>query len=191
MSFNADIGAVLMFLESVGPDLIPVPGTDIGSAIRTAINAFGQSGTGKAIVLITDGEDLLGGARSAADEAASKGIRIFPVGIGSEGGEPVVDVDEEGNVRGFKKDKKGEIVVSRLDVNLLNEIAKKTGGQAFFVTDRGTSLSNLMGAVALLPKSQIKHQSNYGYQEQFQIFIFLSLVCLLAEFLMTERKKDE
>ncbi|KAF0133002.1 MAG: uncharacterized protein FD145_1477 [Candidatus Saganbacteria bacterium] len=180
---TSDIGAVKLFLSSIRPDLIPVPGTDIGGAIKTSARAFGESKNSKAIILITDGEDLAGNAASV------KGIRIYPIGIGTSLGEPVPEIDENGNEVGVKRNEKGEVVVSRLDEKLLNEIARNSGGQAFFVGDRGSTLPELMGAIAMLPKQKIKGSFSSEYNDHFQIFIFLSIICLAAEFILTSRRK--
>jgi Ca-activated chloride channel family protein len=183
-----DIGAVKIFLDALNPNLIPVPGTDIGGAIHTAVKAFGETATSKAIILITDGEDLHGGARSAANEAAGKNIKIYPVGIGTPLGEPVPLLDENGNEAGWEKDRKGEFVVSRLDSALLEDLAKKTGGRAFFVGEGGSTFPELMAALSSLPKQKIKQSIFYEYKDRFQIFVFLSLLCLMVEYAMTARK---
>lgn len=172
---TSDIGAIDLFLDSINPNLIPVPGTDIGGAIRTALQAFGESANSKAIVLITDGEDLNGSARSVADEAAGQKVKIFPVGIGTTVGEIVPGLDK--------------VVVSRLDTALLNDLAAKTGGKAFFVGDGSSSLPQLMGAISALPKSKLTAKLGYQYEDRFQIFVFLSLLCLILEFIWSERKK--
>jgi Ca-activated chloride channel family protein len=186
---TGDIGAVALFLDSINTNLIQTPGTDIGGALHAAVQAFDRSPAGKAIVLITDGEDLSGGARGAADEAEAAGIKIFPIGIGTEIGETVPEVDEEGNVNGVKKKKNGELVVSRLDVALLHDLAQKTGGQEYLVGGNGSTLIGLMAALSNLPKNRASQKLSYQYYDRFSIFIFLSFICLLADFLMTGRKK--
>ncbi|HVN67739.1 MAG TPA: VWA domain-containing protein [Candidatus Sulfotelmatobacter sp.] len=170
-----DVGAVKLFIASLDPNLIPVPGTDLGGALHTAVTAFGESANSKAIILLTDGEDLAGGARGAAGAAADKGIKIFPVGIGTALGEQVPE--------------ESKIVISKLDVDLLKELAEKTGGRAFFVGEGGSTLPELMGAIASLPKQRIKHDLTYEYTDRFQWFIFLALVCLLSEFSLSARRR--
>ncbi|OIP37356.1 hypothetical protein AUJ95_08250 [Candidatus Desantisbacteria bacterium CG2_30_40_21] len=186
---TSDINAVKLFLDSINCDLIQAPGTDIGGAIDTSAQALGKSRNSKAIILITDGEDLYGKARAAAKEAKNKGIRIYPIGIGTNMGEPVPEIDGNGNEIGVKRDEKGEIVISRLDSVLLNWIAKETGGKAFFVGDKGSTLPELMMAIALLPKQGIKNSITTRYNDQFQIFLFLSIVCFAVEFVLSTRRK--
>ncbi|OGC12450.1 hypothetical protein A3K48_06915 [candidate division WOR-1 bacterium RIFOXYA12_FULL_52_29] len=186
---TGDVGAVQLFLGSLSTSLIPVPGTDLGGAIESAAKAFDRAPTSKAIILITDGEDLSGGGRAAAEVAAGAGIKIFPVGIGTAVGETVPEVDENGRVVGLKRDQKGDLVVSKLDVDLLNEIAGKTGGKALFVAGGGSTLPELMAAIASLPKTKISQKLGYQYLDRFQIFLLLAFVCLVAELVMSERKR--
>jgi len=186
---TGDVGAVSLFLDSIRTDLIGSPGTDIGGALRTAIRAFDRAPAGKAIVLITDGEDLSGGARGAADEAAAAGIEIFPVGIGTEVGETVPEIDDEGNISGVKKKKSGEVVVSKLDAALLHDLAEKTGGREYLVGGQGSTLTGLTAALAGLPKTRVRQKLAYQYYDRFPIFLCLAFVCLAAEALLTGRKK--
>jgi Ca-activated chloride channel family protein len=172
---TADVGALPIFLESLDPTLIPVPGTDIGGAIRSARLAFGESPNSKALILITDGEELAGSAASEADQAARAGVKIFPVGIGTEVGAIVPD--------------EPKVVVSKLDPKLLNDLAQKTGGKAFFVGDGSSSLPQLMAAVAALPKNKLTAKLGDQYEDRFQIFIFFALVCLMIESSLSERRK--
>ncbi|MBI4753104.1 VWA domain-containing protein [Candidatus Desantisbacteria bacterium] len=185
---TSDMNAIKLFLDSIKCDLIQVPGTNIGEAIDTSVQALGKSRNSKAIILITDGEDLYGKARTAAKKAKSKGIRIYPIGIGTNMGEPVPEIDGNGNEVGVKRDEKGEIVISRLDSALLNWIARKTGGKAFFVGDKGSTLPGLMTAIALLPKQGIKNSFTTTNNDQFQIFLFLSIVCFAVEFVLSTRR---
>jgi Ca-activated chloride channel family protein len=186
---TGDVGAVALFLDSINTNLIQAPGTDLGGALHTAIQAFDRSPTGKAIILITDGEDLSGGARGAADEAAAAGIKIFPLGLGTEVGETVPEVDEAGNISGMKKKRNGELVVSKLDVALLHDLAGKTGGKEYLVGDKGSTLTGLMAALANLPKNRTSQKLAYQYYDHFPIFLFLAFVCLLTDLLLTGRKK--
>ncbi|MEK7274159.1 MAG: VWA domain-containing protein [Candidatus Desantisbacteria bacterium] len=186
---TTDIGAVKLFLDSIRCDLIPVPGTDIGGAIHSAIAAFGDSTNSKAIILITDGEDLSHKARKEAKAAKDKNIRIYPVGIGTAMGETVPELDSNGYEIGVKRDRNGEIVVSRLDKVLLTEIARVTNGKAFFVKDKARTLPELMAAIATLPKQKIKSSLTTEHKERFQIFAALSIICFIAEFVLSTRRK--
>jgi Ca-activated chloride channel homolog len=179
---TTDVGAVKTFLKSIDTDLIPDPGTDIDSAIRECIKAFGKSTNSKVIILLTDGEELTGSAVSAAELAQKEGIRIFAVGIGSPEGAPIPAAG------GFRKDKNGNIILTRVNLELLKVLSEKTGGRAFLISQDRTGFQKLFTAIAMLPKQNLKQSVAYQYQDRFQIFIFLSLLCLIAEMLIPERK---
>ena len=178
-----DIGAVKIFLKSIDTDLIPDPGTDIGGAIEAGIKAFGKSNNSKVIILLTDGEELTGSALKAAELAQKEGIRIFAVGVGSVEGAPIPFEN------GFKKDREGNIILTRANPELLRALAEKTGGQSFMISHDQAGFQKLFTAISLLPKQKLKQSMVYQYQDRFQIFIFLSLLCLVAEILISERKK--
>jgi len=179
---TTDIGAVKIFLKSIDTELIPNPGTDIGDAIQTCVKAFGKSTNSKVIILLTDGEDLTGSALDAAELAKKEGIRIFAVGIGSLEGAPIPDVG------GFKKDKEGNIILTRANPELLRALSEKTDGQSFMISRDQAGFQKLFTAISLLPKQKLKQSMAYQYHDRFQIFGFLSLLCLVVEILISERK---
>jgi len=203
---TTDINAIGAFVDELKPDLIPIPGTDIGGAIRSCLKAFGEAmggGQSRAIILITDGEDNEKNAISASEEAAQQGVRIFTLGIGSALGETLPEVDENGNIIGVKRDKKGNIVISRLDTELLKNIAQKTSGN-YYIVDSDTTgktstnsissaLSGIFSAISSLPKHKIKFHLSpaYGYKERFQIFTLMGILCLVGEFILSERKNEK
>ena len=126
-----DYGAVINALDELDTNVIPKGGTDISSAIATAEQAFGKAeGQTRALVLLTDGEELDEDGIAAAKKAAEHGIRIFTVGIGSPEGSLIPFRSEDGR-QDFVRDVSGKPVQTRLDENRLKEIAKSTGG--FFV----------------------------------------------------------
>lgn len=123
-----DKGAVLTSLEDLDTNTIPKGGTDIASAIRMAIAAFGKGeGMSRALVLMTDGEDLEASGVEAAKEAAAAGIRIFTIGFGSPSGS-LIPVRTENGRNDFVRDESGRPVTSKLDSSRLAEIARETGG---------------------------------------------------------------
>lgn len=120
-----DYDAIAMFLGSVGVDALPVQGTDMGQGIKTALNAFDfKSAIDKVIVMITDGEDNEGRGLQQTDKAMDKGVKIFVYGIGEPSGAPIPD--ETG---GFKKDKIGNLILSKLNEKDLRRIAKAADGR--------------------------------------------------------------
>ena len=112
-----------MFLSSISPSLISTQGTDIRGAIDLAMKSFTpQEEVGRAIVLITDGENHEGGAVEAAKEAAKKGVRVFVLGIGSPDGSPIPTTPGSND---FRRDKDGNVVVTRLNEQMCQEIARR------------------------------------------------------------------
>jgi len=179
---TTDVGAVKIFLKTIDTELIPDPGTDIGSAIEESIKAFGKSTNSKVIILLTDGEELTGSAVAAAELAAKEGIRIFAVGIGSLEGATIPVAG------GFKKDREGNVILSRANPDLLRILSEKTSGRSFMISQDITGFQKLFAAISTLPRHKLKSSVSYQYQDRFQIFIFLSLLCLVAEMMVSERK---
>ena len=116
-----------MFVNQLSLDMMPVQGTNIGDALKKSIDSLDQyseaSSEGKAIILMTDGEDQGGALVQATKLAKDKGVRVFPIGIGAEEGAPI---PLPGG--GFKKDRNGNVIVSRLDEASLKNVARETGG---------------------------------------------------------------
>jgi Ca-activated chloride channel family protein len=123
-----DKGAVLTSLEDLDTNTIPKGGTDIASAIRMAMEAFGKGeGSSRALVLMTDGEELEASAVAAAKEASAAGVRIFTIGFGSPAGS-LIPITSDSGQHDFVRDDGGRPVTSKMDASRLTEVAKETGG---------------------------------------------------------------
>lgn len=181
-----DYGAFKMFLDYLDPDLIPVPGTAIGDAIKTAIKSFNsRERTAKALIIITDGEDHAGNPLEAAQEAKKKGIKIFTIGVGQEGGAPIPVQDGSG---GFKKNEQGELVLSKLDEATLQTIALETGGSYVRSVTGDLDLNkiykeDIRGAIE---KTELRSTRVQRWEERFQWFIVAALLLLWLEFFLSE-----
>ena len=186
-----DIDTIKLFLSSIDTELIPNPGTNIGKAINTAIKAFGKSSNSKAIIMLTDGEELDGSAIAAADNAAKNKISIYAVGIGSLDGATIPALDKDGKENGVKKDDDGNVILTRTNPELLEILAKKTKGKAFMITEDQSGFQKLFAAISSLPKQHLKNSLAFQYHDRFQIFIFLSLACLITEMLISERRDEK
>jgi len=182
-----DYSAAEIFLDAIDTDLIPVQGTAIGHAIRTAVKAFSQTETkSKALILITDGEDHEGKALEAAKEAGKQGIIIFTIGIGQEMGAPMPSMKSG---KGFKKDKSGEVVVSRLNETILQKISLETGGSYVRSVTGDMDLNKIYRTdiKERVEKKELKTSRKKLWQGRFQWFIFLALVCLSMELGIREK----
>ena len=184
-----DYGAFKIFLDYLNPDLIPVPGTAIGDAIRTAIKGFNsRERTSKALILITDGEDHENKPLEAAQEAKKEGIRIFTIGIGQEGGAPIPLQDGSG---GFKKDERGDLVLSKLDETTLQKIALETGGSYVRSVTGDMDLNKIYkeDIRGSIEKKELRSTRKKRWEERFQWFVFAAIALLAMEFLLSETRR--
>jgi len=183
-----DYGAFKMFLDYLDPDLIPVPGTAIGDAIRTAIKSFNsRERTAKALIIITDGEDHESKPLEAAQEAKKEGVRIFTIGVGQEGGAPIPLKDGSG---GFKKDERGDLVLSKLDETTLEKIALDTGGSYVRSVTGDMDLNKIYkdDIRGSMEKKELRSTRKKRWEERCQWFVCAALVLLGLEFFMRETK---
>ncbi|OPL13446.1 MAG: hypothetical protein AVO38_13390 [delta proteobacterium ML8_D] len=183
-----DYAALEMFLNALQPDLIPVPGTDLGEAIKIALSSFDfKAEADKVILLITDGEDNEGHGFIAAQEAKEKGIKIFVFGMGETSGGPVPAGEKE---VGFKKDKNGKLILSKLEEDNLKKIASITGGVYVrsVAGDLDLDLLYFEGIRSLTDAKTLKSGKIRVFEERFMYFVLLALMFLLLEGAISERK---
>ena len=180
-----DKSAVKIFLSTLNSDIIPVPGTAIGSAIRVATKAFTEKEKEfKALILLTDGEDHDSDPIGAARQAAKAGVRIFTVGIGTSDGSTLPGSGGEG----YKKDRQGRVVLSKLDESLLRQISKETEG-AYYRSSRGeVEIDRIIDEIRKMTQKGLKSERSVEYEESFQYFLALALCLLFAEMVLSERK---
>jgi Ca-activated chloride channel family protein len=179
-------------LQALDVNSIPQGGTAIASAINTALTAFKEKTRHKVIVLLTDGEDNDSepGALEAAQAAAKAGIKIFTVGIGSADGTLVTVAGADGN-SDYIRDEKGQVVKSKLNEALLQQIAAPAGG--FYLPLRGANTMDTLyeRGLAPLPKSESSETMVRRYHEQYHWPLALAIVLLLAEMFFPERKASK
>jgi len=184
-----DYGAANIFLDILEPDLIPVPGTAIGEAILKAIQAFEeQERKHKVMVLITDGEDHGEDVLKLAEEAERQGIVIYCVGIGSPQGEPIPLTGDRGASQGFKKDREGEVVITKLDELTLEKIALQTGGKYFRATSGEEELDKIYDEIFAMEKKELGSLQYSQFEHRFQYLLFPAILLFIIEILTPERK---
>lgn len=184
MPITSDYVSAKMFLQNINPSLIETQGTNIAEAIKKSSESFTQQeGVGKAIIVITDGEDHEGGAIEAAKAAKKKGMRVFVLGVGSPNGSPIPD----GN-GGYMKDDKGQVVMSALNEDMCKQIASAGGGAYIHVDNTNTAQSQLDAEIAKLQKGDMESVVYSDYDEQFQAVAILVLILLVVETIVIERK---
>ena len=181
---TSDYVSAKMFLQNIDPSLIASQGTNIAEAIRISMNSFTQQDKiGRAIIVITDGEDHEGGAIEAAQSALKKGVRVFVLGVGSSKGSPVPD--GEG---GYMKDNTGTEVMSSLNEQMCKDLAKAGGGAYIDVDNTNAAQEQLNNELTKLEKGELTSVIYSEYDEQFQAFGVLVLLWLIIEVCVLESR---
>ena len=185
-----DYSAAKLFLEAVDANSISVPGTALEQAVRTGLKAFANSAdvASKALIVLTDGENHLGDPLKAAEAAEKQGIKIYTIGLGAEKGEPIPLRDAAGALQGYKKDRAGNIIMTKLDQLTLEKIAVLTDGQFYRVSAGGMALEEILAEIAKLEKTLRDTRLVTHYAEQYQYLVGLTLLLLLGDTLLTDRK---
>lgn len=187
LPITVDYVSAKMFLSSISPKLVPRQGTAIGSAIDLCIKSFGEkSKAGRAIVLITDGENHEDDANGAAKLALESGIIVHVIGMGKPEGSPI-PVD---GTMSFWKDKEGNVVVSKLNEEMCKSIALAGGGSYVRVDNTNGAYKFISKELDKIAKSEVKTQVFSDYNDQFQSFALLALVFLIVDtFVFARRNK--
>ena len=184
-----DYSAASVFMECLDTDLIPVPGPDIDKAIRKAMEAFkAEDKKSKAIIVMSDGENWVGDAVKAAQDAKEAGITIFTMGIGTETGGPIPLKDDSEEV---KKNADGEVIVTKLDEDLLKKIAMETGGAYVRSVTNNLDLEEiyLKGIRQRIEQKELKSARLKRWEERFQWFLLAAFVLIILESLYSERRR--
>jgi len=184
---TTDYVSLKQFLDGIQPGMVPVQGTAIGAAIRLAASSFDpESGLKKAIVIITDGENHEDDAIEAAREAAEKGITVFVIGVGTPSGAPIpLPGSDQQN---FLKDKSGQVVVTRLDEALLNQIAAAGNGTYIRATSLRFGLEEIIAKIDEMDRKEYKAQMYSEYDDQFMYPAGLALFFLLLELFLQDKR---
>lgn len=184
LPITSDYVSAKMFLQSIDPSLISTQGTDMARAINLASSSFTQQqGVGRAIILITDGEDHEGGAEEAAKAARKKGINVFILGIGSTKGAPIPVGQGE-----YMKDGSGNVVMSALNEQMCREVAQAGSGTYIHVDNSTDAQEKLNAELSKLQKGETQSVVYSEYAEQFQAFCLLVLLLLAVEACLLEVK---
>lgn len=180
---TTDYVSAKMFLSSIDTRSVPVQGTAIGDAIRTAAKSFSaQSEKSRAIIVITDGENHEDDAAGAAREANETGIKVYTIGVGTPDGQPL-KIDGE-----LLKDKDGRIVVSRLDEPVLKKIAASGGGAYVRAGNEEFGLNPIIDDISKMEDERFNSVVFEEYDEQYMYFFAAALLLFVLEMLIGERK---
>lgn len=186
LPITCDYVSAKMFLNSITPDLIKTQGTAIGAALNTAIQSFGgeETDASRVIILITDGENHEDDAVAVATRAKEQGIKVLVVGIGKPEGAPI-PIPGTNN---FRKDRQGNVVVSRLNEDMCREIAKAGNGIYVRCDNTNTAMHALQKEIDTLATTEIETKVYTDYNEQYQSFVLVAMLLLVIDFFIFNRK---
>ena len=187
LPITTDYAAGKIFLQNMNTNLVSSQGTAIDDAINLATTYFDDDDTNKILVIISDGEDHSEKAVVAAKEAAKKGIIVFSIGVGTRKGS-VIPIKKNGNLYGYKKDKNGQTVITRLNDKILREIATATKGKYIDGTDTKQVVNYITDGLKKMDKKEFETTKFSEYKDQFQWFLLTGLFFLVLYILVLERE---
>ena len=186
MPLTVDHGAAAIFVSSASPDAIPAQGTVFSEALRMSARAFNsREGRFKSVVLISDGEDHDQETIKATDELAQQGVMVCTVGIGSPEGAQIPD----SATHDFKRDAMGNIVISKLNEDILKQIAEKTNGVYVHFDSSEQTVSALMAQLSQVERKTFTDVSLLNYKTYYMWFTMAMFLLLIFEFILPERKR--
>ena len=184
LPITSDFISAKMFLESINPGLIARQGTNIKAAIDMGTRSFTpREGVGKAIIIITDGENHEGGAVEAAKAAAEQGMMVYVMGVGSPSGAPIPSGRND-----FRRDKEGNVIVTKLNEQMCKEIAAAGRGVYIRIDNTNNAQKILQKEIDKLAKADIETSVYSEYNEQFQVVAWIAFILLLLEMLVMVKR---
>jgi Ca-activated chloride channel family protein len=187
---TTDYQAARLFLRSVGPGSVPQQGSDLGHGLRAARQVLeqgeGSRGRGKVVLVVSDGEDLEGDAGEAAGALGEAGIRVHALAVGTAAGQPIPLLDGRGQVTGYKRDRSGRPVVTRLDLSTLREVAARGGGEVFDLDTPDRGLPAFKAALDGLEKSELTSRVTVQFEDRYAMAAFPAFLLLVAGLLLGE-----
>jgi len=184
---TTDIDAAKLFLDIISPEVVPRPGTDLEKAIQVSNSLFNpEENTYKALIIFTDGDNLVGDPMAAIDKISDEGVKLFAVGMGTLEGSPVPELDKQGNFVSYKKDRDDKIVMSRLTERLLVVLARATDGR-YFRTE-GNYGDRLVAELDRIKKKDIGGGDYIEYEERYQYFLLPAFVLIILGLFLNDRK---
>ena len=192
MPMTNDFSAAKLFLRNAGPGMVSKQGTSLPAAINMALRSFSPSlpdastpDFARAMIIITDGENHETGALEAAGEAKKQGIVVHTIGIGNPDGVPIPLSSGSSD---FRRDRQGNVIVSKLDENTLKNISSITGGYYIRSGNDPTGLFRLIRRLDEMEKQEFKTKTFAQYDEKFQYFLGFALLLIVLEMFINDGK---
>ena len=188
LPMTTDYSIAKMYLQSMNTDMVSSQGTALAEAVNMATNYFDAVDTSKLIILISDGEDHGEGYAEASAVAEERGVKIITIGVGTVNGGPILIKGSNGSVAEYKKDKEGEVVITKLNKETLVAIAEAANGGYIDGTSTKQVVEQIKNALDNIEKTEFETQQIAEYQTQYQWFIGIAFVLLLLDIFFLERK---
>jgi Ca-activated chloride channel family protein len=188
LPITTDYSAAKMFLTNIDTKIVPTQGTAIGEAIEMSEEAFDDETHSRAIIVISDGENHEDDALDASKKASEKGIIVYTVGMGLPEGAPIPEYNKYNQMVGYKKDRDGSTVVTKLNEPMLQQIASAGKGVYVRANNSQSGLKTILEEINKLEKTKFESKMFSDYEDRFQYFIAVSLIFLLLELFIFERK---
>lgn len=186
---TTDYSAANLFLSAVDFKSVPQPGTAIATAINLAIKSFDYTAsTQKVIIVITDGEDHEGDITESINDAVAKDLKIFTIGLGSPDGVPIAVYNSQGQAIGFKKDRDGNTVLTKLNDSILKEIASKGNGKYYRGNNYEDYHDQIFKELSSIEKTEFGTKKVTDYEDRFYYFLAPAIFLLILEFFLSETK---
>ena len=185
---TTDYSAANLFLSAVDVNSVPSQGTAIASAINLATASFDTLSTQKVIIAITDGEDHEGDVEKAVENAVSREIKIYAIGLGSQAGVPIPVYNNRNQLVGFRKDSEGNTVLTKLDEEVLKKIVINGNGKYFRGTNYEDHLDKIYTELSELEQTEFGVKKVTDYEDRFYFFLIPALMLLVLEFFISEKK---
>ena len=188
LPITTDFSSARMFLESLNTDMLSSQGTSIAEAINLSKNYFNdENQTNRVLCVISDGEDHEIQNNNLSDIAKEAGITIISIGVGSPNGAPI-PIKENDIVKSYKKDDKGEVVITKLNENILKDMATQTGGIYFKGDNTNSVVSSIVDELKEMDKQEFESKQFVSFKDQFQWFLFVGLFLTILDVVVFERK---
>jgi Ca-activated chloride channel family protein len=183
---TTDYAAFFMFLDQLDVDTISQGTTALDQAIKASLQVFESIPTRKTKLLIafTDGEDFSTDLQGVKDRVLQDGLSIFTVGVGTAQGAPVPILNEQNKQIGWEKDAQGHVIMSRLNENLLVDVALQSGGKYVHAVDGDDDIKLLISSINKFEKDKLDDKTFEALQEQYPYFIVVSFVCFALEWIL-------
>ena len=188
LPLTTDHSAAKMFLQSMNTDMLSSQGTAIQEAIRMGSQFFDEkSKTARLLIVLSDGEDHEMGATEIASEAQNNGVHIYTIGVGTEKGAPI-PLGRGGDTQNYKRDRNGEVVITKLNPELLMQIAQNAGGSYINGDNTKAVVEKIDKILSGTDKSEFEAQQFVDYKDQFQWFLAGAILLLVLDLFIFEKK---